>query len=804
MGPTKERVKIGTTNVRLETTMPQKEETFQVIIDVIKNSTCYKAFTISAEVLEIFMQQFWYTIKKVSGINSYEFYLANKRYLVDAKVFRKILDICPRVKGEDFTKVPDDESTLTFLIDLSYKGPLYNHPNMFFDHMYQPWRTLAATINKYLSNKTASNDRLRRSRIDIIWEIRRVIKKKVSVFADDNIILEPNFALELGKSMRLTKATEEEATRQVHATHERIMTGSDPEPARRRPSGIAFRDTSRVSKKMSPDLSQKLKGVQTLTLEEKLVADIMQALKEKEEKNDDDADKSIDLEKTDDEFMHSEEHVQDDDEETDDEFVHGDEQVNDNEDKEITNAEDADTGNSDEEITDTEKTDAEKTEEVNYDIKKAKLPPSNSSLSLSLGFVLSHIPKIPTISSATTPPSPHPVSNISHVLQQTTTLIPTPPITTEAPLIITIAPVVTTIPDPLCAISQRHQALYDALFNSLFLDDVIRRGQADPEKILRKRDRDDEDPSVGPNQGKKTKKGRTKESKPSKKSSTTKESSKGKSPTKTSKSGKSVIAEEPVEEPDFDMASDDVEQIIYDVVNDVDQPPDDTTQNKEKAPKQSYSSTLSRTNLQAVERHMQKRGDRCPFDLRKPLFLKGRLTVAAEYFINNDMEFLISSYPKKMYTTSITKIKAARYEIVGIEDMVSMLWSATKVRYDKDAKMGIKHWGDKRQLCQETYGHLEEIMVRRADRQLYKFKEGFNNEMSRRKWSAADKRRSELMVELINKKMRERWILKNLERLVGARELEMDYRLMQRISMILSYYVFFCKRSNLLIHLMNI
>ncbi|GKG52877.1 hypothetical protein Tco_0549989, partial [Tanacetum coccineum] len=35
--PTKERVKISTTNVRLETTVPQKEDTFQVIIDVIKN-----------------------------------------------------------------------------------------------------------------------------------------------------------------------------------------------------------------------------------------------------------------------------------------------------------------------------------------------------------------------------------------------------------------------------------------------------------------------------------------------------------------------------------------------------------------------------------------------------------------------------------------------------------------------------------------------------------------------------------------------------------------------------------------------
>ncbi|GJT93985.1 retrovirus-related pol polyprotein from transposon TNT 1-94 [Tanacetum coccineum] len=120
-----EEVKISSTNVRLETTVHQKEETFQVIIDVIKNSTCFKAFTITAEVPEIFMQQFWYTIKKVKDSESYEFLLDNKKCIVDAEVFRKILDICPIVEGEEFTEVQDDDATLTFLTDLGFKGPLH-------------------------------------------------------------------------------------------------------------------------------------------------------------------------------------------------------------------------------------------------------------------------------------------------------------------------------------------------------------------------------------------------------------------------------------------------------------------------------------------------------------------------------------------------------------------------------------------------------------------------------------------------------------------------------------------------------
>ncbi|GJW43959.1 hypothetical protein Tco_0072758 [Tanacetum coccineum] len=94
-------------------------------------------------------------------------------------------------------------------------------------------------------------------------------------------------------------------------------------------------------------------------------------------------------------------------------------------------------------------------------------------------------------------------------------------------------------------------------------------------------------------------------------------------------------------------------------------------------------------------------GDRCPFDLSKPLPLKGRpghLTIAAEYFFNNDLEYLKSTYSDRKYTTSITKTKAARYELLGIENMILKQLSVTKVDYDRDVERGIKHWGPKRKL----------------------------------------------------------------------------------------------------------
>nr|GEV48745.1 hypothetical protein [Tanacetum cinerariifolium] len=184
----------------------------------------------------------------------------------------------------------------------------------------------------------------------------------------------------------------------------------------------------------------------------------------------------------------------------------------------------------------------------------------------------------------------------------------------------------------------------------------------------------DEDPPAGPNQGKASSKG--------------------------SKTGKFASTKEPVEESIAEVVKDDAGD---DVVHDDDQPQDASEPKTAKTP-----------NLEWLDWNNPE-GDRYPFDLSKPLHLQGHpdhLTAAADYFFNNDQEYLKSSYPKKTYTTSITKTKAARYENEGIKDMVPTIWSPTKV--------GVKSVSVKKL---HRYGYLEKIVVKRADRQFHKFNE---------------------------------------------------------------------------------
>ncbi|GKC73611.1 hypothetical protein Tco_1119494 [Tanacetum coccineum] len=63
--PKADRVKISSTNIRIDPTMTPKEGTYQFILDIIKNTSFYKAFLASADVPEIYMQQFWHTVSKV-------------------------------------------------------------------------------------------------------------------------------------------------------------------------------------------------------------------------------------------------------------------------------------------------------------------------------------------------------------------------------------------------------------------------------------------------------------------------------------------------------------------------------------------------------------------------------------------------------------------------------------------------------------------------------------------------------------------------------------------------------------------
>ncbi|GJV36774.1 hypothetical protein Tco_1409251 [Tanacetum coccineum] len=126
----------------MDTTRAQQhalDESTLVALDALKLTPFYNAFEISADVPEIYMQEFW--ICSRFSLNSLVIYLKN----------------------------PHLKRSLSFIRDLGHTGEIKFLSDVNVNHIHQPWRSFAAIINKCLSGKTTALESLRLSRAQILW-----------------------------------------------------------------------------------------------------------------------------------------------------------------------------------------------------------------------------------------------------------------------------------------------------------------------------------------------------------------------------------------------------------------------------------------------------------------------------------------------------------------------------------------------------------------------------------------------------------------------------------------------------------
>nr|GFC41183.1 hypothetical protein [Tanacetum cinerariifolium] len=206
-------------NRNMATTIEQ-----QTTLDESLDPSTQRAFQVTTDVPEIYIQEFWATAKLHH--NSIRFKIDTRKSVLDLDAFREILHISPRIPNQPFADLPTEEEILEFLRFLGHSHDICyltdvkaleltvsdclklkcfgdsispRIPNQSFadlpteeeileflrflghshdiryltdvnvNKIYQPWRSFASVINNCLTGKSFGVDSFRLSQAQMLW-----------------------------------------------------------------------------------------------------------------------------------------------------------------------------------------------------------------------------------------------------------------------------------------------------------------------------------------------------------------------------------------------------------------------------------------------------------------------------------------------------------------------------------------------------------------------------------------------------------------------------------------------------------
>nr|GFB00566.1 hypothetical protein [Tanacetum cinerariifolium] len=161
------KIKDWESNFRLPSDIQSKESTLQVVYDVLRRCPFFQAFLVTADVPEIYMEEFWAIA--IVHHHSIRFKMNNKKHIINLETFRDMLHVCPRVPGQSFDELPFEAEILEFLRFLGHSDEIRHLTDVNVNKLFQPWRSFGAVINKCLTRKSSGFDSFRLYQAQILW-----------------------------------------------------------------------------------------------------------------------------------------------------------------------------------------------------------------------------------------------------------------------------------------------------------------------------------------------------------------------------------------------------------------------------------------------------------------------------------------------------------------------------------------------------------------------------------------------------------------------------------------------------------
>ncbi|GKB40211.1 hypothetical protein Tco_0885153, partial [Tanacetum coccineum] len=164
-------VPIGKSNCYLNEEKSQPSPIFKIVVDILKQTNFFRAFTASSTIPAIYIQQFWDTICFDSKAGSYKCQLDEQWFDLTQDTLRDALQITPVDKNRAFSPPPTPDTLIKFVNELGYPREVINLSNVTTNDMFQPWRALATIINLCLTGKTSGFERPRAPVLQILWGV---------------------------------------------------------------------------------------------------------------------------------------------------------------------------------------------------------------------------------------------------------------------------------------------------------------------------------------------------------------------------------------------------------------------------------------------------------------------------------------------------------------------------------------------------------------------------------------------------------------------------------------------------------
>nr|GEW04619.1 putative reverse transcriptase, RNA-dependent DNA polymerase [Tanacetum cinerariifolium] len=185
----KTRLPYGKSNLLLDLQKLQKDPIFHISVDIIQNTNFFRAFSASANVPSIYIQQFWNTLTQEAKTSVFRFQLDEQWFTLNCDLLCREITLVDL--ASPFVSPPAGEIVMDFVNELGYPDAICFVSHMHVNNLYQTWRAILSLMNQCLTGKTLGNDKPRHPVIQMLWGIMTITNAPAQPHVGGVAIREP-------------------------------------------------------------------------------------------------------------------------------------------------------------------------------------------------------------------------------------------------------------------------------------------------------------------------------------------------------------------------------------------------------------------------------------------------------------------------------------------------------------------------------------------------------------------------------------------------------------------------------------